>query len=139
MSPAWCRNNEILNIVRFFSVQSPLTHDLDPVSFFCFLLQRAAALTLTLQSTTFAGQQSLLIWAREPVDGTDALDFNLRFVQGTDGEDAGSAAPEVHASSGQQSGSLQVVFPHAGYVGRGIFAESLAKWFNQVLRGHRCR
>jgi hypothetical protein len=127
LSPAWCRNNEILYIVRFFPVHSPLAHDLDPISFFCFLLQRAAALTLTLQSTTFAGQQSLLIWAREPIDGTEVLNFNLRFVQGTDEEDAGSAAPEVHASSGQQSGSVQVVFPHEGYVDHGISAGILSK------------
>jgi len=83
------------------------------VFFFC-LLQRVASLNLTLQPTTFAGQQSLLIWARQPVDGTGPLDFNLWFVQGTNQEDAGIA---VHASSSQQSGSVQVVFPNEGSYG----------------------
>ena len=80
-----------------------------PISFFC-LLQRAFSLNLTLQSTTFAGQQPLLIWQRESSDGTEALVFNLRFVQGADQDDAGLAASEVHASSSQQSGSVQVVW-----------------------------
>jgi len=78
------------------------------------LLQRVASLSLTLQSTTFAGQQSLLIWQRQQGDGTGALNFNLWFVQGTDQQDAGIAASEVHASSSQQSGSVQVVFPMEG-------------------------
>jgi len=79
--------------------------------FFC-LLQRAASVRLTLQPTTFAGQQSLLIWEREQVDGTDPLNFNLWFVQGADQVDAG--IPEIHALSSQQSGSVQVVFPNEG-------------------------
>jgi len=83
------------------------------IFFFC-LLQRVASLSLTLQPTTFAGQQSLLIWARQLADGTEPLNFNLWFVQGTDQEDAGIA---VHASSGQQSGSVQVVFPNEGSYG----------------------
>jgi len=70
-----------------------------------------ASLSLTLQSTTFAGQQSLLIWQRQDGDGTGALDFNLWFVQGTDQQDAGI---EVRASSSQQSGSVQVVLPKVG-------------------------
>jgi len=81
---------------------------------FLCLLQRVASLSLTLQPTTFAGQQSLLIWERQPVDGTGELTFNLRFVQGTDQEDAGMAASEVTASSSQQSGTVQVVFPNEG-------------------------
>ena len=100
--------------------------DLDPISFFC-LLQRVVSLSLTVQSTTFAGQQSLLIWERQPVDGSGALDFNLRFVRGADQEDAGMAASEVHASSSQQSGSVRVVFPDVGYVDRGISARILVE------------
>lgn len=86
-----------------------------------------ASLGLTLQSTTFAGQQSLLIWQRQPGDGTGALNFNILSVHGTDQMQEGSAAPEVHASSSQQSGSVQVVFPSAGYVGHAISARNLAK------------
>ena len=126
LSPAWRRNNEILYNVRLFSVHSPLY--LNSISFFCLLqLQRVASLSLTLQSTTFAGQQSLLIWQRQPDDGTGALDFNLWFVQGADQQEAGMASPEVHASSSQQSGSVQVVFPKEGYVGHGISARKLSK------------
>lgn len=106
--------------------------DLGPVSFFLCLLQRVASLSLTLQPTTFAGQQSLLIWERQSTDGTGALDFNLRFVQGTDQEDAAS---EVHASSSQQSGSVQVVFPKEGCVGHGISARSLAEMVKLGLMG----
>jgi len=73
-----------------------------------------ASLSLTLQSTTFAGQQSLLIWERQPADGTGELDFSLWFVQGTDQEDAGIAASKIQASPSQQSGSVQVVFPDKG-------------------------
>lgn len=83
------------------------------IIFFC-LLQRVASLSLTLQSTTFAGQQSLLIWQRQQTDGTGELDFNLWFVQGAGQQDAGIAIREVHASSSQQSGSVQVVFPKEG-------------------------
>lgn len=132
LSPAWRRNNEILYNVRSFSVHSPLY--LIPISFFCFLqLQRVASLSLTLQSTTFAGQPSLLIWQRQDGDGTGALDFNLWFVHGTDQQDAGIATPEVHASSDQLSGSVQVVFPKVGYVGHGISARNIAKMFKLVL------
>lgn len=60
------------------------------------------------------------------MDGTGELDFDLRFVQGVDQEDAGMAASEVHASSGQQSGTVQVAFPDEGYVVHGISARSFA-------------
>ena len=103
-----------------------LSVGLDPISFFC-LLQRVASISLTLQSTTFAGQQSLLIWERQPVDGTGALVFNLRFVQGADQKDVGMAAPEVRASSTQQSGPVRVVFPKEGYVGHAISATCFAE------------
>lgn len=73
-----------------------------------------ASLSLTLQPTTFAGKQSLLIWQRQPVDGTGELDFDLRFVQGPDQDDAGMAASGVRALSNQQSGTVQVVFPKDG-------------------------
>lgn len=98
------------------------------------------SLSLKLQPTTFAGQQSLMIWAREPADGMGDLDFDLQFVQGADQEDAGVAASHVHASSSQQSGTVQVVFPHEGYVAHGIYLpETLLIWSIQVLCGHRCR
>lgn len=86
-----------------------------------------ASLSLALQSTTFTGQQSLLVWARQPADGTGDLNFNLRFVQGPDQEDAGMAASGVHASSTQQSGTVDVVFPNDGYVGLGISSRRIAE------------
>ena len=68
-----------------------------------------------------------IIRQRESSDGTGALVFNLRFVQGADQDDAGLAASEVHASSSQQSGSVQVVFPHEGYVGHRLSPGTLLK------------
>jgi len=85
------------------------------VSFFCSL-QTVVSISLILQSTTLVAQQSLLFWSRQPtVDGTGDLDFDLRFVQGADQiEDAGMAVSGIHASSSEQFGTVQVVFPRTG-------------------------
>ena len=66
------------------------------------------------------------------MDGTGPLNFDLWFVQGTDQEDAGIT---VHASSDQQSGSVQVVFPNEGYVGHGLSARTLAELVKLGLMG----
>jgi hypothetical protein len=77
------------------------------------ILQIVASLGLTLQPTTFIAQQSL--WMRQPeVDGNKELDFDLRFVQGANQRNASMAVSGIHASSSQQFGTVQVVFPKQG-------------------------
>jgi len=84
------------------------------VSFFYFL-QIVASLDLTLQPTTFVAQQSLLAWTRQTdVDGNQELNFDLRFVEGTDQKEAGMAVSGIHVSSSQQFGTVKVVFPQQG-------------------------
>ena len=126
----------MISFIMYVSSQSNNLSSIysNPISLFC-LLQRVASLSLTLQSTTFARQKSLLIWARQPVDDPGVLNFNLRFVQGAGQEDAGMAASGVHASSSQQSGSVMVVFPNEGYVGHGISSRSLAEMVKLGLMG----
>jgi len=82
---------------------------------FFYFLQIVASLVLTLQSTTFVAQPSLLLWTREiDVDGNHELNFDLRFVEGTDQKEGGMAVSGIHASSSQQFGTAQVVFPEKG-------------------------
>jgi len=84
------------------------------VGFFCSL-QTVVSLSLILQPTTLVAQQSLLFWSRQPtVDGTGDLDCDLWFVQGADQKDAGMAVSGIHASSSEQFGIVQVVFPNKG-------------------------
>jgi hypothetical protein len=84
------------------------------VSFF-YSLQTVVSISLILQPTTLVAQQSLLFWSRQPtVDGTGDLDFDLRFVQGAGQKDAGMAVSGIHASSSEQFGTVQVVFPKTG-------------------------
>lgn len=83
------------------------------VNFSCFL-QKVVSLSLTVQSNTFASKPSLCIWMRQPADGNKAINFDLRFVQGVDKQDAGIAVSEIHASPTQQFGTAQIVFPSQG-------------------------
>lgn len=83
------------------------------INFSCFFL-KVVSLGLTVQPRTFFDRPSLLIWVRQPVDGNQELNFDLRFVQGTDERDAGLAVTAIHASPTQQFGTAKVVFPTQG-------------------------
>ncbi|KAF8804548.1 hypothetical protein BYT27DRAFT_7213730 [Phlegmacium glaucopus] len=78
-----------------------------------FLLSNVAALAIMIQPQTIVGQSSLVLWTREPSDGSGALIFDLRFV-GPGNQDLGLALANIQASPSTQFNSVQVVFPAPG-------------------------
>ena len=83
------------------------------LEFAFFFLSNVAALSITVQSDTIAGQPSLVLWAREPSDGNGLLVFDLRFVK-PDNEDVGLALANIQAPPSTEFGTVQVVFPSPG-------------------------
>lgn len=74
-----------------------------------------AALSITVQSNPIVGQPSSVVWARQPVDGTGLLVFDLRFVRpGPQPEDVGLALAVIQAPPSVQTGTVQVVFHSSG-------------------------
>jgi len=74
-----------------------------------------AALSIMIQPDTIVGQQSLVVWTREPSDGNEQLVFDLRFLSpGPPAKDVGLALANVQASPSTQYGTVKVVFPSAG-------------------------
>jgi len=74
-----------------------------------------AALSITIQADTIVGQQSLVVWTREPSDGDEQLVFDLRFLSpGPPPMDVGLALANIQAPPSTQYGTVKVVFPSAG-------------------------
>jgi hypothetical protein len=65
---------------------------------------------------------------RQPADGNNQLDFDLRFVEGADKKDAGVAISGIHISPTQQFGTAQVVFPTQGCIIHGISHNNIAEF-----------
>jgi len=78
-----------------------------------FFLSNVAALNITVQPDTIVGLPSLVLWTRQPGDGSDLLVFDLRFVKPGD-EDIGLALANIQARPSTQFGTAQVVFPIPG-------------------------
>lgn len=79
-----------------------------------FFLSNVAALGISVQPQTLAGQPSQVVWTWEPSDGANELTFDLRFVRPPDSEDVGLAFANILASPSIRYGSVQVVFPSPG-------------------------
>lgn len=79
------------------------------------VLSNVAALSITIQSATIAGQPSLVLWTRAPSDGNGLLVFDLRFVKpGPPLQDVGLALANIQAPPSAQFGTVQIVFPSQG-------------------------
>lgn len=55
-------------------------------------------------------------------------------MQGTDQKDVGMAASGIRASSSQQFGTAEVVFPKQGYVGQTHLTKTLFNWSSRTYQ-----